>query len=546
MITDHREFRGMIVDVISGRIFPGAVVVRDQKIISVAEASGDVPRGRFITPVIGSAHTHIESSMLPPSEFARHAMAFGEGFGVHDPHEIANVLGVLGVEWMIQDGKNSSFHFCWGAPSCVPESPLVRTAAVIDADDVRYLLSKPEIAYLSEVMAFPLVLAGEPQIMSKIAAAKAAGKPIDGHAPGLRGSDAARYAAAGISTDHECVSLEEARDKLNAGMKILVREGSAAKNYSALCELLHSHPDRVMFCSDDIHPDDLLRGHMDTLIRRAIGDGVPAMSAIRAASRNTIQHYGLPVGLLQPGDRADFLIVEDLKDFRVKETYLQGILVAKDGKSLEAAAKPEPVNAFQHYPLSIDDFSIPARRGRVRVIEVYDGQLITGQHVTEPKISGNELVADLERDILFLAVVDRVTPSKPALGFVRNFGLKGGALASSVAHDSHHVIAVGTSKQELFHAIEAVRKAGGGISAVREGEELILPLVHAGLMSSDSGEIVAERYETLDRFAKSMGSPLRAPFMTLSFLVLTVIPSLKMSNFGLVDVEQFTSCELFV
>lgn len=537
---------GTIVDALNRKIFPGTIEVQHGKILSITEQPADSVPQLYICPVLGSAHTHVESSMLPPSEFARWAPVFGDGFGVYDPHEIANVLGIAGVQWMIDDGARTPFNFFWGAPSCVPESPLVRACATVSVDDVSYLLSKPEVYHLSEVMAFPLVLSGEPTTMAKIAAAKQAGKPVDGHAPGVRGALAKRYADAGISTDHECVTLDEALDKLACGMKILIREGSAAKNYAALSKLLFTHPDSVMFCSDDIHPNDLLRGHMDTLVRRAIGDGVDPIVAIRAASVNTIQHYSLPVGLLQPGDKADFLVVSDLENFKVVETYLNGSLVAKDGKPLLSFAKPQSTNVFVNYPLLESDFEIRPLSERMQVIEVHDGQLLTSKIIVAPLVRDGRVVADLVNDLLFIAVVDRAEESKPAVGIVKNFGLKKGAIASSVAHDSHHVVAVGTSQEELLKAINAVRGSGGGISAVCGDEIHSLPLGYAGLMSNLPGEEVAAKYEALDTFAKSLGSGLTAPFMTLSFLVLTVIPSLKMSNFGLVDVDRFELTTLFV
>lgn len=540
------EINGTIVDALNRRIFSGTISIRDGLISSITEGPTSNGNTKYICPLLGSAHTHVESSMLPPSEFARIAAVFGEGFGVHDPHEIANVLGVEGVTWMIRDGSRTPYVFAWGAPSCVPESPLVRTCAVVSAEDVRKLLELPEVYYLSEVMAFPLVLSGEPDKLAKIAAAKSADKPVDGHAPGLRGDDAIRYANAGISTDHECVSLAEALDKITAGMKILIREGSAAKNYSALFSLLNSHPDKVMFCSDDIHPNDLLRGHMDTLIRRAIKDGVDPISAIRAASTNIIQHYRLPVGMLRVGDRADFIVVDDLMSFTVKQTYIKGELVAEEGKPLLNYEKPPVVNCFRHYPLTPSDFRIPAKQGSIRVIEVHDGQLITSEAIVLPKIQDGCVVPDLDRDLLLLAVVDRAIECKPALAIVRNFGLKKGALASSVAHDSHHVVAVGTSPEEIFCAVEAVRQHGGGISTSCGADTRVLPLVYAGLMSNEDGATVARKYEELDQLAKSFGSNLTAPFMTLSFLVLSVIPSLKLSNLGLVDVNRFELTEMFV
>lgn len=531
---------GHIVDLHSGKVFPGEVRVADGRISALVP--GGAGAGRFLIPGFVDAHVHIESSLLAPAEFSRAATAHGTVATVSDPHEIANVLGVEGVLYMIAESRRGALKTFYGAPSCVPATGFETAGAVLDAAAVENLLAQPDIFYLSEVMNYPGVLQGDPDLLAKLASAKSCGKPIDGHAPGLRGDEAARYAGAGITTDHECSAAEEARDKIAAGMKILIREGSAARNFAALEPLIMEFPDQSMFCSDDLHPDALLAGHIDRLVRRAVAAGVPPLTALRVACRNPVEHYRLPVGLLREGDPADFLLVEDLKDFRVLETYIRGRRVAAGGRSLLPYQAPQILNRFAAAPIAPESLRVPVERNRpvrVHVIAIEDGQLLTRREIAALSPAGGSLVSDATQDVLKIAVLNRYHPAPPAVGFVRNFGLKRGAIASSVAHDSHNVIAVGTTDEELCRAINLVVAHRGGVCAVGGTMEKILPLPVAGLMSEREASEAAALYAGIEAAARALGSPLRAPLMTLSFLALLVIPELKLSDRGLFDGRSF-------
>ena len=535
---DAFSVSGRVVDVQDGRIFPGTVhVSADGRIAAIHE---EEVRGatQYFLPGFVDAHVHVESSMMVPSEFARFAVTHGTVATVSDPHEIANVLGADGVRFMAENGRRVPFKFHFGSPSCVPATSFETSGATLDAVAVSELFDELKLGYLTEVMNFPGVLAGDPDLLAKIAAAKARSLPIDGHAPGLRGELAQHYAAAGPSTDHECVTLDEARDKIAAGMKILIREGSAAKNFAALHPLLRSDPAACMFCTDDLHPDSLVRGHIDRLVARAVAEGYELMAVLRAATMNPVRHYGLPVGLLRPHDPADFVVVDDLHDFRVRKTYIDGRLVAQDGQPRFERVMVHSVNRFGASAKRPEDFSLPATSPTIRAIEAFDGQLVSGELHLPAKIEHEIFVPDVGRDVLKIAVVNRYHDAPPAIGFVRGFGLKCGAIAASVAHDSHNVVAVGTTDRELCAAVNAVIAARGGL-AVADGDRTdILELEVAGLMSGD-GEAVAAGYARLDLLARELGSPLAAPFMTLSFMALLVIPALKLSDRGLFDGRLF-------
>ena len=532
---------GNIVDVVEGRIYPGTIVAEGGRIVHISGPLNG--SSQYILPGFIDAHVHIESSMLVPSEFARLAVAHGTVGAVCDPHEIANVLGIAGVRFMLDNASQVPFKFCFGAPSCVPATPFETAGAKLTTEDVEELLHMEEIGYLSEMMNFPGVLAQDPEVMAKIRAAKLLGKPIDGHAPGLRSDSAKTYAEAGISTDHECFSAEEAEDKIRFGMKILLREGSAAKNFADLVDLLPRYPESMMFCSDDKHPNDLVRGHIVDLVRRAISLGVPVMHTLIAATRNPVLHYGLDVGLLREGDPADFIVVDDLERLTVRRVYIDGRLVAENGKSLLGHTPAKLMNKFDCELISADDLCLRAVGQTIRGIEVQDGQLITKEIHHRARICNGLVESDLEGDVLMAVVLNRYEKARPALAFVKNFGLRDGALASSVAHDSHNIVAVGTSREYLARAINLVVKNRGGVAAVGGGDDLILPLPIGGLMSDDDGYRVADKYEQLDQRAKDLGSHLASPFMTLSFIALLVIPELKLSDKGLFDgrTMQFTS-----
>jgi adenine deaminase len=535
-----QRLAGQIVDLHARRVFPGRIEWAAGRIVAVRE-DPRVRDRRLILPGFVDAHIHIESSLLPPSEFARLAVVHGTVATVSDPHEIANVLGARGVDYMIRDGARTPLKFNFGAPSCVPATTFETAGAALDARAVGKLLRRREVRYLAEVMNFPGVLGGDPALREMIATARKLGKQVDGHAPGLRGDQARAYAAAGPSTDHECFTLPEAKDKLAAGMKILIREGSAARNFAALAPLLKSHPDRVMFCCDDLHPDLLVDGHLDRHVRRALATGADRFAVLRCASVNPVEHYGLEVGLLRPGDPADFIVVSDWRKFRVERTYLRGELVAANGRSLLPRRPARTPNQFRAQPREAAEFRVrPTGGAALNVIEALNGQLITRHGRAQPAVRGGEFVADPKRDLLKIAVVNRYVPRAPiAVGFIQGIGLKTGAIASSVAHDSHNIVAIGADDASLAAAVNLVIKHRGGLAAVGRGQRAVLPLPIAGLMSDLEGRAVAHRYTELDRLAKRLGSKLDAPFMTLSFMALLVIPDLKLSDRGLFSAAQW-------
>jgi adenine deaminase len=538
--------QGRFIDILNERIFPAEVHIADKKILSVRELeSRELVPEQYICPGFIDSHVHIESSMLVPSEFARLAVVHGTVATVSDPHEIANVLGIQGVEFMIENGKKTPFHFYFGAPSCVPATSFETAGAALRSDTVDELLSRPEIKYLSEMMNFPGVLQGEPEVMKKIASSQKYHKPVDGHAPGLRGEEARKYIQAGITTDHECFTAEEALDKLGMGMKILIREGSAARNFEALADLLNEHWENMMFCSDDKHPDSLLSGHINQLCVRAVAKNIDPFKVLRAACINPILHYNLDVGRLRPGDSADFIIMKDLKKFEVLQTYLRGELVAENGKTkINSVAHLSNPNQFNCLYTRPEDFAFSTQPSDASfypypVIEAYDGQLITGKYNAEIYAKNGVWEADPSRDILKIVVINRYKKAPIAMAFIKNVGLKTGAMASSVAHDSHNIVAVGVSDEALSRAVNAVISEKGGISLASEGMEKRLGLPVAGLMSINDGYQVAECYTMLDTEAKRMGSRLLSPFMTLSFMALLVIPHLKLSDLGLFDGDLF-------
>ena len=536
--------QGQIVDIHARRIYKGEINIKNGKIISIYEA--DHEREEFILPGFVDSHIHIESSMLVPSEFARVAVRHGTVATVSDPHEIANVLGVPGVEFMIENGKKVPFKFNFGAPSCVPATSFETSGAVIDSKAIGQLLQKEEIRYLSEMMNYPGVIYKDPEVMKKIELARNYGKPVDGHAPGLRGKDLDQYIAAGISTDHESFTYEEGLEKIRKGMKILIREGSAAKNFEALIPLLAEYPEKIMFCSDDKHPDDLLIGHINKLCARALDQGHNLFDILRAASLNPAIHYGLDLGLLREGDPADFITVRDLKKFEVLETYINGQCVFAEGQSKIESVEFPVLNNFNTSRKTAADFRYESTAPQIRVIEALDGELITCEIMAASKIENGNLVADPKRDILKMSVVNRYTDQAPAIAFIKNFGLKEGAIASSVGHDSHNILAVGTNDEAISRAVNLIIDARGGISAVSGHKEKLLPLPVAGIMSAEDAATAGRGYSELTQMAKEMGSELHAPYMTLSFMALLVIPELKLSDKGLFNGKrfEFTSLEV--
>ncbi len=533
------SIKGNYIDLFQANIFSAEIKVVDGKISSITPLDSVNENQPYLLPGFVDAHVHIESSMLLPSEFARLAVPHGTIGTVSDPHEIGNVLGVEGVIYMLENAQQTPFYCCFGAPSCVPATVFETAGADINEHAVELLLKRTDIYYLTEMMNFPGVLNADKQVLAKIAAAKKYNKPVDGHAPGLKGALAQKYIQAGISTDHECFTLDEALDKLSYGMKILIREGSAAKNFNALVDLLDTHPNEVMFCSDDKHPDSLVEGHINLLVKRALAAGKPLFPVLKAACINPVLHYNLPIGLLRVGDSADFIVVDNLTAFNVMQTIIHGECVAENNKSYLPSIKTAPVNHFNTTPLKLDQLSVKASGTNLTVIEALNGQLITNRLSIPAVIKDNCIQTSTTTDVLKLVCYNRYHPAEPAIAFIKNFGLKRGAIAGTVAHDSHNIIAVGTSDEALLQVINELVQLKGGIAVADEQKVYSLALPVAGLMSNEDGYEVAKAYAALDTKAKELGSTLDAPFMTLSFMALLVIPELKLSDKGLFDGSSF-------
>ncbi|MDR2550276.1 MAG: adenine deaminase [Desulfobulbus sp.] len=528
---------GSVVDIVNRRIVDASIdLAPDGTIAGICPERS--PDRRYILPGFIDAHVHVESSMLTPTAFAQEAVRHGTVAAVTDPHEIANVLGLAGIDFMLAEAARTPFLFATGAPSCVPATPFETAGATLDAKAVARLLDRPAITHLAEMMNVPGVLAGDADVLAKLAAARLHGKPVDGHAPGLRGHDLGRYIEAGVSTDHECLDLEEALEKAARGMHIQLRQGSAARQFEIFLPVLRRFPSLAMFCADDKHPDDLLRGYIDELVRIAVRAGVDLFDVLRAASLNPARHYGLNMGLLQPGDRADWIEVADLKEFRVLRTVIAGQVVADAGETRLPTLAPLALpNRFQRRPVTAEAFRIPARSGLCRVIGVRDGELVTDSRTASPTIRHGQVVADPERDLVKLAVLNRYAPdTPPALALVAGTGLQRGAFTASIAHDSHHVIAAGADDAQLAAAVNAVVAHTGGLATADEQTGVqVLPLPIAGLMGTASCQQTAADYTRLAAIVRGNGCTLRAPFMTLSFLALPVIPALKLTDSGLFD-----------
>ncbi len=533
---------GNFVDIRQHSIYPARLVISNGKIKSIRKLSA--AKTRYILPGFIDAHVHIESSMLVPTEFAKVAVLHGTVATVSDPHEIANVLGTEGVWYMIDNGRKSPLKFSFGAPSCVPATIFETAGATVSDDDIAHLLASPEVRYLAEMMNYPGVINDDPSVQHKLDIAKRAGKPVDGHAPGLTGKIAQKYISKGITTDHECYTTDEARFKLKNGMKILIREGSAAKNFDALAPLINKYYDNMMFCSDDKHPDDLLEGHINLLVQRAVARGIDVFKVLQMACINPVEHYNLDVGTTQIGDWADLIVVDNLLDFNVLKTYINGDLIAEKGRHYIKSEPAAIVNNFHIGHKQPSDFALPLTKTDINVIEVLDKQLITRVFEGKIKIENGLATPSVSDDILKISVVNRYADAPVATAFIKNFGLKRGAIASSVAHDSHNIIVVGVSDEAMCIAVNAIIDHKGGLSATDGERTEVLPLPIAGLMSNDDAETVAERYTTLVNMARDLGSKLTSPFMSLSFMALLVIPSLKLSDKGLFDAESFTFCPI--
>ena len=536
---------GLLIDIHQKRIYPARILVQEGIIQEILEIEEPLGSTGYLLPGFIDAHIHIESSMLVPSEFARIAVRHGTVATVSDPHEIANVLGIDGVHFMMDNAQTVPFKFNFGAPSCVPATAYETAGATIDADGVLALLQLPGIKYLSEMMNYPGVLYKDPEVMQKIAHAKSLGKPVDGHAPGLKGTEAANYIAAGISTDHECFTLEEAQYKASLGMKILIREGSAAKNFEALHPMIAAFPELVMFCSDDKHPDDLLDGHINQLVKRALNLGYDHFDVLRAACLKPIEHYKLDVGSLRKGDPADFIRIDTLESLQILETWIDGKKVYGNHKVNFETKPASAPNNFVAPKIGLSDLQVAVKGTHIRVIEAIDGQIVTRSNAYPIDSTQTYVEADTEQDLLKIAVVNRYKNAPVAVGFIKGFGLKNAAMAGTVAHDSHNIVAVGSHDTLLLKAINLVSEASGGLSAVTTEEQIVVPLEVAGLMSTKSCEDIAAAYVAADSLLKSAGCRLHAPYMTLSFMALLVIPELKLSDLGLFDGKKFTFATLF-
>lgn len=533
-----------VVDLVTRTIFPAVVEIENGIIKTITPT--EEPVSGYLLPGFIDAHVHVESSMLVPSEFARIAVVHGTIGTISDPHEIANVLGVAGVEYMLDNGKQVPFHFFFGAPSCVPATKFETAGAEIDADGIDKLLARPEVVYLAEMMNFPGVIYKDEEVLRKLALARKHNKPVDGHAPGLRGEQMRAYFDAGMTTDHECFTYAEGKEKAEHGVKIMIREGSAARNFDELIPLLNEFPEQIMFCSDDKHPDNLTEGHINQLVKRALDKGCDLFDVLRAASYNVIRHYNLPVGCLQPGDAADFICVDNLDALNVQATYIRGEKVAEQGRSFIKPVAAGIVNQFDCTPKTTADFKLSATSETIRIIEALEGQLVTNELQATVKSENGFAGSDIENDVLKIAVVNRYHDAPPAIAFIKNFGLKRGAIASCVAHDCHNIVAVGTSDEELCAVVNEIIRNKGGIALADGNEIKSLALPIAGIMTNAPYTEVAALYTELDQHAKRLGSTLRAPYMTLSFMALLVIPELKLSDKGLFNGKTFQFTGVFV
>lgn len=546
---------GHIVDVIGERIFDGTVYVKDgiiERITRTESLQGtDIP---YIMPGFVDSHMHIESTLLLPENFAKLAVSHGTVAVVTDPHEIANVLGRDGIEFMLANASKVKFHFNFGIPSCVPSTCFETAGAAITSDDIKELITRDEFYGLAEMMNYPGVLNGDPEVMAKIRYALEAGKLVDGHAPDLTGDVARKYIDAGISTDHEVYSLENAQERVEMGMKIQIREGSAARNFETLRPLLDrdGFKGRMMICTDDIYPDELQQGHINLIAARAAAYGTSIWNILHAACVLPVKHYKMHTGLLQPGDNADFILVKDLRNFKVLQTWIDGEPVFDNGRlniyregQTPAAQDSTLPNKFCASPVSIEDLKVKATGNMMKVILATEGSLYTEVMDAQPKVEKGFVVSDTDRDILKLVVYNRYTPARPAVAFISGFRLKRGAIASTIAHDSHNIIALGADDKDIVKAVNELVKSRGGLCIV-DGEKMkTLALPVAGLMSPLEGPVVGQTHKELKAMAAAQGCGFAAPFMTLAFMALPVIPELKLTDIGLFDGMRFRFTNLF-
>lgn len=541
--TYASEYEGNIVDILNKRVFPGRINVQDGIISSIDTLDKVADNAPYFLPGMTDSHIHIESTMLTPVNFSKIAVAHGVVNSVSDPHEITNVLGVEGIDYMVNNAKSTRFNCYFGLPSCVPSSHLETAGAVIDAAMTAELIKRDDLWYLAEMMNYPGIINNDPEVVAKVKAALAVGKVVDGHAPGVLGEDLVKYLSVGISTDHECSTMQEANERIAFGAKIIVREGSAARNFEALSEVLAQHPEIAMLCSDDKHPDDLIEGHIDALVRRGLAKGIPIWNMLQAACINPVNHYSLPSGLMQPGDKATFISVDNLSNFNVLSTVIDGVTVYDRNEGVIennlVTSVPEKVypNNFKATSITPGDIALNVTSEKVKVIEAIDGELLTHCLIVP--------TSDFEKEsIAKIVVYNRYGNGSPQVAFIKGFNLSGGAIGASIAHDSHNIVAIGDNDEDICTVINRLIESKGGVGAVKEGTAHILPLPIAGLMTDKPAEQVATEYQELDKIAKSLGCKLRSPFITMAFMALPVIPELKLTDKGLVDVNEFDFTEL--
>ena len=545
-----------VVNVFTGDVTPGDIAIHGAYIAGIGEYVGNEVidlKGKYVSPSFIDGHVHVESSMVMPIEYARAVVPHGTGAVVADPHEIANVLGMEGILYMSKSMRGGPLEFYMMLPSCVPSTDLETNGVALDFLDIKPLMTEHYVLGLAEVMNYPGVITRDPSILDKIRVALKMGKRIDGHAPNLDGLDLNAYAAARIKSEHECVDIDEARRKLARGMHIHIREGSTAKNLKALVSVIEPHT--AEFCSfvtDDRNTLDLMtKGHIDSMVRDAIELGVDPVLAIKVASLSTAKHYGLQyVGAVAPGYHADIVVLDSLEKINVEMVYKQGILVAKDGKMVQefgVEKQPRLRRSVNIHYLEPKDFQVKARGDRMNVIGMIPDQVFTEHLIEEPKVEDGLVVPEIDRDIAKIAIIERHNASEPrSVGFVKGMGIKDGAMVSSIAHDSHNIVAVATNDRDLIQAAIQIVRMQGGIALAKGGKVIeSLPLPIAGLMSDQPIEHVSERLKDLKTAAEKLGTPLEEPFMAMSFLSLPVIPKLKITDLGLVDVDRFRLIDLF-
>lgn len=539
------KIQGNIVDVLNRRIFKGEITIADSKITSIVEKENNSEH--YILPGLVDSHMHIESSMLIPSEFSKLAIQNGTVGIVTDPHEIANVLGIDGVKFMIKNSKQSPLKTYYCAPSCVPATGFETSGAILDSEDIENLFKEYKLKALGEMMNYPGVIFDDTEVHKKIEIAKKYNAKIDGHIPGITGKDLEKYIQSGISTDHECFTIEEAINKIELGMKVLIREGSAARNFDALYPLISKFNDMVMLCTDDSHPDDIIKyGHINKILKMGLKHKIDLFDLLYTASVNPILHYNLDIGLLRENDSADFIIVDNLEEFNILETHINGKPVFSNGRLLFETIKEKPINNFKAGIIDIKKIEVEDKNKEVKIIEVIDKELITNSFTTKLNSIDGKLQTNVTKDILKIVVYNRyIENSKPQVGFINGFGLNKGAIATTIAHDSHNIIAIGTSDEEIVNAINEIVEHKGGLTYVVEKDYYTLPLEFAGLMTQANPKDVSEMYEKLNNVIKSNGSKLTSPFMTLSFMALLVIPNLKIGDKGLFDVSKFEFTDLY-